>query len=100
MPLPSTDEARSTLGDRLPSAVTVVVEVVIASTVLAWTAAWLAIASVNLRYGDYVAVAGTVGLMVVPALVYEYRRLGSSLPLPEPDAPDVSVSDLVMPSSG
>lgn len=77
-----------------------VVEVVIASTVLAWTAAWLAIASVNLRYGDYVAVAGTVGLMVVPALAYEYRRLESYLPLPEPDGPDVSVSELVTPSSG
>ncbi len=77
-----------------------VVEVVIASTVLAWTAAWLAIASVNLRYGDYLAVAATTGLMILPALVYEYRRLRSYLSLPEPSAPDVSVSDLVLPSAG
>ncbi|UIP00479.1 hypothetical protein Hbl1158_03705 [Halobaculum sp. CBA1158] len=96
----STAEARSILEDRLSSAVTVVVEVAIASTVLGWTATWLAIASVNLRYGDYVAVAGTVGLMVLPALAYEYRRLESYLPLPEPSAPDVSVSNLVLPSAG
>ncbi len=77
-----------------------VVEVVIASTVLAWSAAWLAIAAVHARYGEYVAVAGTVGLMAVPALAYEYRRLESHLPLPEPAGPDVSVSDLVTPRSG